>query len=107
MVTASIVLLYVSYSIPVIALLVRGRNNIKHGPFWLGTFGLVANIVLLAWTTFTIIMYSFPYYYPVTKSSESHSLPFPFYSLIGYDALSPGPNFLVNRTLTRAIFCVG
>jgi hypothetical protein len=71
MVTACIVLLYVSYAIPVIALLVRGRNNIRHGPFWLGPFGAFANYVLLAWTLFTIIMYSFPYYYPATATSKS------------------------------------
>lgn len=70
MVTACIVLLYVSYAIPVIALLVRGRNTIRHGPFWLGPFGAFANYVLLAWTAFTIIMYSFPYYYPATANSE-------------------------------------
>jgi choline transport protein len=71
MVTACIVLLYVSYSIPVLTLLIRGRNNIRHGPFWLGHFGMFANFVLLGWTLFTIIMYSFPYYYPATASSKS------------------------------------
>lgn len=70
MVAACIVLLYVSYAIPIIALLIRGRNNIRHGPFWLGPIGLFANYVLLAWTLFTIIMYSFPYYYPPSPSSE-------------------------------------
>jgi choline transport protein len=70
MVTACIVLLYVSYAIPVIALLVRGRNTIRHGPFWLGPIGLFSNCVLLAWTVFTIIMYSFPYLYPATANSE-------------------------------------
>ena len=50
MITACIVLLYLSYSVPVICLLIRGR---------------VANIVLLVWTLFTLIMYSFPYAKPV------------------------------------------
>lgn len=65
MITACIVLLYLSYSVPVICLLIRGRNNIAHGPFWLGPIGLFANIVLLLWTLFTLIMYSFPYAKPV------------------------------------------
>lgn len=73
MVTACIVLLYVSYAIPVICLLIKGRNNIRHGPFWLGPFGLFANIVLLLWTCFTIIMYSFPPVRPVTGGSMSPS----------------------------------
>ena len=71
MVTACIVLLYISYSIPVVALLIKGRDNIKHGPFWLGRFGLFANWVLLAWTLFTLIMYSFPFTKPVLPDSKS------------------------------------
>lgn len=70
MVTACIVLLYISYSIPVICLLTRGRNNIPHGPFWMGPIGLLSNIVLLLWTCFTLIMYSFPSAMPVEPGSR-------------------------------------
>jgi choline transport protein len=69
MITACIVLLYLSYAIPVICLLIRGRSNIVHGPFWMGPIGLFANIVLLAWTLFTLVMYSFPYAKPVAASN--------------------------------------
>ena len=69
MVTACIVLLYISYSIPVVCLLIKGRDNIKHGPFWMGKFGLFTNIVLLVWTVFTLIMYSFPFVKPVLGNS--------------------------------------
>lgn len=72
MVTACIVLLYISYTIPVICLLIRGRDNIKHGPFWLGRFGLAANIILLCWTLFCLVIYSFPAVYPVTAGSKSY-----------------------------------
>jgi choline transport protein len=65
MATACIVLLYISYSIPILCLLLRGRDNIKHGPFWLGKYGFLANIVLLCWTAFTLVMYSLPYTIPV------------------------------------------
>lgn len=65
MITACIVLLYLSYAIPVICLLIRGRSSIKPGPFWLGPVGFFANIVLLLWTLFTLVMYSFPYAKPV------------------------------------------
>ena len=79
MVTGSIVLLYISYAIPVICLLVKGRDNISHGPFWLGKFGLFANIVLLVWTLFTVVMYSFPVVMPVSAGSQSQvSSKFPF-----------------------------
>lgn len=70
MVTACIVLLYISYSIPVVCLLIKGRNNIRHGPFWLGPIGLVCNIVLLLWTCFTLIMYSFPPIRPTVADSK-------------------------------------
>lgn len=69
MITACIVLLYLSYAIPVICLLIRGRSNIPHGPFWLGRVGFVSNIVLLMWTLFTLVMYSFPYAKPVAASN--------------------------------------
>ncbi|EON66357.1 hypothetical protein W97_05454 [Coniosporium apollinis CBS 100218] len=72
MVTACIVLLYVSYAIPVICLLYRGRNNIAHGPFWLGPIGMFANYVLLMWTVFTVVMYSFPYAMPVKASNMNY-----------------------------------
>ncbi|KAL7273888.1 choline transporter [Rhizina undulata] len=72
MVTACIVLLYISYAIPVILLLMKGRNNIKHGPFWLGNWGLVANILLLMWTLFTLVMFSFPYGKPVTAGNMNY-----------------------------------
>jgi choline transport protein len=70
MVTACIVLLYISYAIPVVCLLIKGRNNIRHGPFWLGPVGLFSNIVLLLWTCFTLIMYSFPPVRPVVAGSK-------------------------------------
>jgi choline transport protein len=83
MVTACIVLLYVSYAIPVIALLIRGRNTIRHGPFWMGRFGMFSNYVLLTWTLFTIIMYSFPYYYPAAASSKlKPPLPLKIYKIL-------------------------
>ncbi|KAI4232358.1 MAG: hypothetical protein LQ349_005065 [Xanthoria aureola] len=72
MITACIVCLYISYSIPVICLLLRGRNNIPHGPFWMGPIGLVSNIVLLLWTSFTLIMYSFPPVLPVQAGNMNY-----------------------------------
>ncbi|CAO1598750.1 choline transporter [Xanthoria calcicola] len=72
MITACIVCLYISYSIPVICLLLRGRNNIPHGPFWMGPVGLLSNIVLLLWTSFTLIMYSFPPVLPVQAGNMNY-----------------------------------
>lgn len=71
MVTACITLLYISYTTPILCLWYRGRNNIQHGPFWLGKWGLVANIVTLLWTVFCLVMYSFPSTMPATTGSKS------------------------------------
>lgn len=59
MVTACVVLLYASYSIPVICLLIKGRSSIRHGPFWLGKFGMVCNYILLLWLAFTLVVSKF------------------------------------------------
>ncbi|CAH0020386.1 unnamed protein product, partial [Clonostachys rhizophaga] len=72
MVTACVVLLYTSYAIPVVCLLIRGRNTIKHGPFWLGRLGLVCNIVLLLWLSFALVMYAFPPVQPVTGDNMNY-----------------------------------
>ncbi len=93
MVTACIVLLYISYAIPVTCLLIRGRDSIPHGPFWLGKFGLFANIVLLLWTAFTLVMYSFPVVMPVLPGSE---FPDPLFSLL------PPPSPPLITALSRA-----
>ncbi|WQF76365.1 Putative amino acid/polyamine transporter I [Colletotrichum destructivum] len=69
MATACVVLLYLSYSIPVVCLLFRGRSNIDHGPFWLGQLGLVCNFILLAWLLFAFVMFSFPPVYPATTGN--------------------------------------
>src|SRR5947209_15358573 len=52
-VTATIIFLYLSYSIPIACLLWHGRENVVKGPFWLGTIGMIANWVVLLWTFFT------------------------------------------------------
>lgn len=75
MITASITLLYLSYVVPVVCLLVRGRKSIRHGPFWLGRVGYACNLVLLLWTGFCLVIYSFPPVYPVTTGSKSFSSP--------------------------------
>ena len=69
-ITATITLLYISYSIPVICLLFRGRSNIPHGPHWFGTAGLVANWVLLIWTLFSVVIFAFPANMPAEAGSE-------------------------------------
>ncbi|KAH3674313.1 hypothetical protein WICMUC_003385 [Wickerhamomyces mucosus] len=73
MVTGCIIFLLFSYAIPIVALLIYGRNNIKRGPFWLGPFGLLANIVVLSWTLFATVFFSFPFTMPVEADTMNYS----------------------------------
>ncbi|KAE8384520.1 hypothetical protein BDV23DRAFT_176997 [Aspergillus alliaceus] len=69
MVTTCIVLLYMSYLVPIVCLC-KGREIIPHGPFWLRKLGLVRNWIVLAWTLFCLVIYSFPAVYPVNAGSR-------------------------------------
>ena len=72
MVTGCITFLLLSYLVPTLCLLFRGRNNIRHGPFWLGGFGLFANIVTCFWAIFALVFYSFPTFMPVTGGTMNY-----------------------------------
>ncbi|CEP21284.1 unnamed protein product [Cyberlindnera jadinii] len=73
MVTGCITFLLLSYAIPIVCLLIKGRNNIKHGPFWLGHFGLFSNIMTLAWTIFACVFFCFPFTMPVDKDNMNYA----------------------------------
>ncbi|KAK6595313.1 hypothetical protein QC760_009972 [Botrytis cinerea] len=92
MVIGCIVLPYISYSIPLLCLLHKGRDKISHGPFWLGKFGYFANIVTIVWTLFALIMFSFPINLPVTASNINYiSVIYCIFAcIIGIDWISRG-----------------
>lgn len=72
MVVGCITFLLLSYLVPTCCLLYRGRNNIKHGCFWLGKLGLFANIMTIAWTIFAMGFFSLPSYMPVTAGTMNY-----------------------------------
>lgn len=72
MVIGCIIFLLLSYLVPVIFLLIRGRDNIKHGPFWMGPIGHVSNYVLVLWTVFATVFYSFPPVMPVDAANMNY-----------------------------------
>lgn len=72
MVVGCITFLLLSYLVPTGCLLYRGRNNIKHGPFWLGKVGLFANVMTIAWAIFALVFYSFPTFMPVTAGTMNY-----------------------------------
>ncbi|SCU98825.1 LAFA_0G20340g1_1 [Lachancea sp. 'fantastica'] len=72
LITGCIMFLLLSYIVPVICLLLKKRD-IKHGPFWLGKFGLLCNIVLLGWTVFAFVFFCFPFVMPVEKDNMNYA----------------------------------
>lgn len=71
-ISGAILLQYISYSMCVLLLLFHGRENIKHGPFWLGKLGYVTNFVTVGWTLLCLVFYSFPPAYPVAAISMNY-----------------------------------
>lgn len=72
MVVGCITFLLLSYMVPTLCLLYRGRNNIKHGCFWLGRVGLFCNVMTIAWALFALVFFSFPTYMPVEAGSMNY-----------------------------------
>ncbi|KAG7663765.1 HNM1 [[Candida] subhashii] len=72
MIVGTITLILGSYLVFCFCLLYRGRNNIKHGPFWCGKFGLFCNIVTICYGFFALIFFSFPMTMPVTGDTMNY-----------------------------------
>lgn len=79
--SASVVLLQISYAIPVILLLCRGRSTLDSvcfhvGPrhFNLGKFGYVINLWAIFFAVFTTIFFVFPAELPVSSSSMNYTV---------------------------------
>ncbi|KAH6880033.1 amino acid/polyamine transporter I [Thelonectria olida] len=73
LISTGILLQYISYSIPVILVLLQGRSTFQHGSFWYPKLGLLANAVMLAWTVVAIIFYCFPYYLPAVADQMNYA----------------------------------
>lgn len=72
LVSAAIVLQNITYSTAIGLLLLKGRSNVPHGPFWWPKLGLVCNIIVILWTITSTVLYSLPYFLPVTASSMNY-----------------------------------
>ncbi|KAH6992850.1 amino acid/polyamine transporter I [Fusarium venenatum] len=73
LISTGILLQYISYSIPAVLMLCQGRSNFRHGPFWYPRLGLLANLIMLAWTVVALIFYCFPYYVPVVADQMNYA----------------------------------
>ncbi|KAK6840122.1 hypothetical protein PG987_005988 [Apiospora arundinis] len=68
-----ILLQYLSYSIPVVLVLSRGRSKFQHGSFWYPKLGLVANLVMVSWSVVALVFYCFPNYLPIVVGQMNYS----------------------------------
>lgn len=71
-ISGGLVLQYMTYSMPAILLLIKGRKTFPHGPFWWPRFGPIANVVVIAWTLMITVVYSFPYFVPVQANTMNY-----------------------------------
>ena len=65
--------LSVSYGIPILVSLVRGRKAVAHSSFSLGIFGLIINVITLAWICLAIVLFCMPTAIPVTAVSMNYA----------------------------------
>ncbi|KAH7339234.1 amino acid/polyamine transporter I, partial [Pyrenochaeta sp. MPI-SDFR-AT-0127] len=72
LVAAGILFQYISYAIPLILLLRHRRSKVAHGPFWYPRLGLLANIVFLSWAPVALLIYCFPYAFPVVTGDMNY-----------------------------------
>ena len=73
LITGCISFLLFSYAIPIGLLVFYKKREIPHGPFWLGKIGLFFNFVLLGWTLFALVFFSFPFIRPVAADNMNYS----------------------------------
>ncbi|KAK2005856.1 hypothetical protein LZ32DRAFT_596513 [Colletotrichum eremochloae] len=70
--SASSVVLYISYSIPIVCQFVWVRRNIRYGSYWFGKIGLLSNIITLLWTCFSNIIYALPSVMPTDAGNMNY-----------------------------------
>lgn len=65
--------LSVSYGIPILVNLIRGRKAVRHSTFSLGRFGFFINAATIIWIALAIILFCMPTAIPVTPVSMNYA----------------------------------
>jgi choline transport protein len=73
LISTGLLLQYISYSIPLVLMLMQGRSKFAHGPFWFPKLGLLANVIMLSWTVVALVFYCFPFYLPVFQETMNYA----------------------------------
>lgn len=62
-----------SYFVSIFPHLMTGRKNIRPGPFWMGKFGTVINVIACVYIAVSFVIYSFPYSLPTSAESMNYT----------------------------------
>ncbi|EKD17502.1 uncharacterized protein L3040_006617 [Drepanopeziza brunnea f. sp. 'multigermtubi'] len=65
--------LSVSYGIPILVSLLRGRRAVRHSTFSLGKFGFFINAATICWIALAIVLFCMPTAIPVTGTSMNYA----------------------------------
>lgn len=80
--------LSISYGLPVLISMIRGREDVKRSTFSLGAFGWVINSITVVWIILATVLFSMPYILPVTASGMNYAsvvfAGFAFISVVWY-----------------------
>lgn len=75
--------LSISYGLPILISLIRGRHDVKRSSFSLGWLGYIVNVISICWILLAVVLFSMPYTLPVTPSSMNYaSVVFAAFALI-------------------------
>ncbi|KAG9238286.1 amino acid/polyamine transporter I [Amylocarpus encephaloides] len=65
--------LSVSYGIPILVSVIRGRKAVRHSTFSLGKFGFFINIATICWIILAIVLFCMPTAIPVTPETMNYA----------------------------------
>ncbi|KAK7991809.1 amino acid permease [Apiospora saccharicola] len=68
-----VIALTTAYAVPIVVSLLEGRKSVRTGSFYLGSFGLFANIVSLGWSLLAIPLFCMPSSIPVDPATMNYA----------------------------------
>ncbi|KAG7087785.1 hypothetical protein E1B28_013726 [Marasmius oreades] len=75
-----------SYALPIAISLANGRKDVKDSPYPLGRWGVVLNVIAVAWVAFEIVLFSMPPVIPVTIVTMNYAS----VVFVGFGVISAG-----------------
>ncbi|KAJ6261346.1 hypothetical protein Dda_4016 [Drechslerella dactyloides] len=70
---AGVIFLTVSYAVPIAVSLIGGRKHLKAGVYDFGVFGVVCNVISIAWSLLILPLFCMPSYIPTTLTLMNYA----------------------------------